>query len=109
MVQTVGLRSYYWSQNLNTPQKFVDFYGRDPMIDRLLVNKYDFCATGMTHLGDGIDWELRTLELSEAVAYSDFSLFRPLEITPTAEALNPAEQEADELREMVQTCIKGFS
>ena len=38
-------------KGLNVAEKHVDFFGRDPEIDRLLVNKYEFCSTGMTHPG----------------------------------------------------------
>lgn len=56
MVKDVGLHSYYASRGLCGATKHLDFYGRDPEIDRLLVNKYDFCATGMTHVKDQCDW-----------------------------------------------------
>ena len=56
MVSDVGLHSYYVSQGLNSAVKHIDFYGRDPSVDALLVNKYDFCATGMTHVKHGFDW-----------------------------------------------------
>lgn len=107
MVQEVGLNSYYWSQGLNRAEKFVDFYGRDPMIDRLLVNKYDFCATGMTHLKDGIDWELKILDVTESAAYSDFSLFEPMDFGQSEKEISAPELEADSWYEM-QDCIAGF-
>lgn len=56
LVQDVGLHSYYCSRGLNRAEKFLDFFGRSQFIDDLLVNKYDFCATGMTHLDDHLDW-----------------------------------------------------
>lgn len=108
MVQEVGLNSYFWSQGLNTAQKFVDFYGRDPMIDRLLVNKYDFCATGMTHLKDNLDWELRIMDTAEAAAYNDYSLFEPLDFTESESDKSAPELEADVMHDMYQTTISGF-
>lgn len=108
MVQKVGLNSYYCSQGLNVAQKFVDFFGRDPMIDRLLVNKYEFCATGMTHLRDGVDWELRTMDIVESAAYHDFRCFEPLVLGDTIEKSAP-ELEADSMHDMFQTSIAGFN
>lgn len=108
MVQQVGLNSYFCSQGLNVAQKFVDFYGRDPLIDRLLVNKYDFCATGMTHLRDELDWELRIMENAEAAAYNDFSRFEPMYFSAAEKEKSAPELEADEMHEMVQTAIADF-
>lgn len=92
-VQKVGLNTYYCSKGLNVAEKHLDFWGRDPEIDRLLVNKYDFCATGMTHVKDNCNWsfgmefvdpkDLEVLDLSygedkddpalvEAAGYYDF-------------------------------------
>ena len=94
MVSQVGLDAYYCSQGLNVPQKFVDFFGRDLDIDRLLVNKYDFCATGMTSPVEPVDWHERFSDLSEA--YTDFSRFKPLTFDAGVEdEKSPAEMEAD--------------
>lgn len=108
MVSQVGLNSYYWSQGLNTAQKFVDFYGRDPLIDNLLVNKYEFCATGMTHLKDEVDWELLTMDIAESATYTDFRLFEPLGFSQSETEKTAPELEADALYEMSQIVIAGF-
>lgn len=108
MVQELGLNSYYCSQGLNVAQKFVDFYGRDPMIDRLLVNKYDFCATGMSHLNDGVDWELHVMDITESAAYTDFSLFQPLSLSGSESEKSAPGLEADEYYEMQQEIMEGF-
>lgn len=72
MVQDVGLHSYYASRGLLGATKHLDFYGRDPMIDRLLVNKYDYCSTGMTHVKDKVDW-------SFCMEFVNFGDLEPLE------------------------------
>lgn len=81
MVSAVGLHSYYCSQGLNRAVKHLDYFGRDPYLEMLLVNKYDYCATGMTHLEDGLDWtfgfdlvpfcELKPLDLTEPELEAD--------------------------------------
>lgn len=73
MVQQVGLHSYYCSKGLLGATKHIDFYGRDPLIDSLLTNKYDFCATGMTQLSDCLDWTF-------CFEFMDFSLLEPLNL-----------------------------
>lgn len=65
---------YYASRGLNGATKHIDFFGRDPEIDRLLVNKYDFCATGMTHVKDNCDWTF-------CMDFVDFGDLEPLEFT----------------------------
>lgn len=72
-VQELGLKSYYSSQGLNVAEKYVDFYGRDPEIDKLLVNKYEWCSTGMTHLKDHCNF-------ATFLQYEDFSMLQPLEL-----------------------------
>lgn len=98
MVQDVGLHSYYASRGLQGASKYVDFYGRDPEIDRLLVNKYDFCATGMTHLKDNLDWTF-------CVDYMPFSNMDPLEFSPAEEKSAP-ETEADDYYQFEQMIFK---
>lgn len=107
MVKAVGLHSYYASLGLNTAQKFVDFFGRDPLVDKLLVNKYDFCATGMTHLKDRVDWGMKAVELAEAAPYSDFRCFEPLDLKPQPDNEKSApEIEADDFYEFEQLAFK---
>ncbi|MBQ8237040.1 MAG: hypothetical protein IJZ39_02675 [Oscillospiraceae bacterium] len=103
MVKALGMNSYYANQGLNVAQKFVDFFGRDFWIDNLLVNKYEFCATGMSSPRDPLDWELKVLDLAESGPYSDFSLFEPLRFDRGAEdEKTAAETEADDFYECEQ-------
>lgn len=55
LVGNVGLHLYYCSRGLNRRTHHMTFFDRDPFIDSLLVNKYDFCSTGFTHLDDDLD------------------------------------------------------
>lgn len=98
MVQDVGLHSYYASRGLQGATKHLDFFGRDPEIDRLLVNKYDFCSTGMTHLKDNCDW-------SFCYQFADFSDLEPLEFTSEQEKSAP-ELEADDYYEFEQLIFR---
>lgn len=95
MVKDVGLHSYYSSRGLNVAEKHVDFFGRDPDIDRLLVNKYEFCSTGMTQIRDNCDWTF-------CMNYIDFSSLEPLEFSDYGEEKTPAELEADAYYEFEQ-------
>lgn len=100
MVQDVGLHSYYASRGLQGATKHVDFFGRDPAIDRLLVNKYDFCATGMTHVKDNCDWTF----CQEFVSFGDLE---PLEFCSGLENEKSApELEADEYYKFEQIALK---
>ena len=100
MVQEVGLHSYYASRGLQGATHHIDFYGRDPEIDRFLVNKYDFCATGMTHVKDDLDWTF-------CGQYIDFEHLEPLEFHSGEESEKSApELEADEYYEFEQLLFK---
>lgn len=100
MVQDVGLHSYYASRNLQGATKHVDFFGRDPGIDRLLVNKYEWCSTGMTHVKDHCDWSF----CQEFVNITDLE---PLEFDSCEdEEFASAESEADEYYDFEQTVLK---
>ncbi len=101
MVTDVGLHSYYVSRGLAGAVKHVDFLGRDPWIDNLLVNKYDFCATGMTHVKHGLDW---TFLLDQA----NFDQFQSLDFGAVAACgeLEPAASEADDYYEFEQLVLK---
>lgn len=101
MVKDVGLKSYYCSQGLLSAEKHVDFYGRDPEIDRLLVNTYDFCKTGMTHVKDNCDWSF-CMEYGDFVDIKDLE---PLTFVPGTEQTAP-ETEADEYFDFEQLTIK---
>lgn len=98
MVQDVGLHSYYASRGLQGATKHVDFYGRDPEIDRLLVNKYDFCSTGMTHVKDKCDWTF-------CMDFVGFGDLEPLDFGPGEEKSAP-EVEADDYYDFEQMTIK---
>lgn len=100
MVKEVGLHSYYSSKGLNVAEKHVDFFGRDPEIDRLLVNKYEFCSTGMTHIRDNCDWTF-------CQNYIDFASLDPLEISGYSEDKSPAELEADSYYDFEQMTLYG--
>lgn len=102
MVQDVGLHTYYVSRGLAGATKHVDFYGRDPFIDSLLQNKYDFCATGMTHVKHHLDWTF-CLDLV------DSSILEPLDLAAVASAgeVDPALQEADDYYQFEQMMING--
>lgn len=73
LVSDLGAHVYYASHGLQRSSKHIDFVGRDPALDRLLVNRYDFCATGMTHVDDGCDWTF-------CLEYGDFSEVLPLDL-----------------------------
>ena len=100
MVKEVGLHSYYSSKGLNVAEKHVDFFGRDPEIDRLLVNKYEFCSTGMTHIRDNCDWTF-------CQNYIDFASLDPLEISGCADEKSFAELEADSYYDFEQITLYG--
>lgn len=97
MVQDVGLHTYYVSRGLAGATKHLDFFGRDPYVDRVLVNKYDFCATGMTRVQDGLDWTF-------LLEYDDCSWMTPLNFVgdPYSEYADPAQAEADSYYEFEQ-------
>ena len=100
MVKDVGLHSYYVSRGLLGAEKHVDFFGRDPEIDALLVNKYDFCATGMTHVKQDLDW-------SYCMEFVDFGMLEPLVLSGDhpERAAHPAEIEANSYYEFEQMTI----
>lgn len=96
MVSQVGLHSYYVSRGLAGATKHIDFYGRDPEIDKLLVNKYEFCSTGMTHTKQNLDWTFCL----------EFGLDVQLEpLDPTNELVEPAQREADQYYEWEQSAF----
>ena len=97
-VKQVGLHSYYANHGLQGASKHVDFYGRDPEIDRLLVNKYDFCATGMTHVRDNCDFTF-------CMEFVDFRDMEPLSFDPGEEKSAP-EKEADDYYDFEQMTFR---
>ena len=99
MVKEVGLHSYYASRGLLGAEKHVDFYGRFPEIDQFLVNEYDFCRTGMTHLVHGLDW-------SFCLDYMSFpEVMEPLGFQAQEEKTAP-ELEADAYYDFEQLAFK---
>lgn len=99
MVRDVGLHSYYVSKGLQGATKHLDFFGRQPSIDRFLTNKYEFCATGMTHVRHKLDW-------SFALEYVNFDDLEPLELRPSVENEKSApELEADDYYQFEQICL----
>lgn len=96
LVSEVGLKSYYNSHGLNRAEKHLDFYGRDVFIDSLLVNKYDFCATGMTHVADCVDWTF-------GFEFINFKDLRPLDLSPVV----PELQEVEDYYQFEQSCLWG--
>lgn len=100
MVSQVGLHSYYASRGLQGASKHLDFFGRDPEIDALLVNEYEFCRTGMTHVKDNCDWTF-------CYEFVDFKDLEPLTFTPTLENEKSApELEADAYYDFEQLTLK---
>ena len=69
-------------------------------IDKLLVNKYEWCSTGMTHVKDHCDWTF----CQEFVNITDLE---PLEFDSCEdEEFASAESEADEYYDFEQTVLK---
>lgn len=95
MVKTVGLHSYYATRGLLGATKHVDFYGRDPEIDRLLVNKYEWCSTGMTHVKDHCDWTF-------CQDFVDIKDLEPMEFDSGSDSFTEPEAEADEYYQFEQ-------
>ena len=107
-VRALGMNSYYSSQGLNVAQKLVDFYGRDYWVDNLLCNKYEFCATGLSSPMDPTDWEARAMELADASAYTDFRMFKPLDLKGSQDNKSAPELEADRFHEYEQLAFKLY-
>lgn len=70
-LDALGLHCYWPSRGLAGAEKTVEFYGRDPALERILVNKFDYCRTGMTTVADGCDWTF-------GFDYLNFDQFEPL-------------------------------
>ena len=71
-VSTCGKHMYWASKGLNRPVKFGEFEDRNSYIDGLLVNKYEFCATGFVLPGEGWCSDLAA-EMIESVGGEVFS------------------------------------
>ena len=96
-LQDVGLHLYYPSRGLNTATFHGDVYGVCAYLDKFLVNHYDFCSTGMTHLKDGCNWDF-------AVEYMDFEMLEAFEAEPEEVLV----REFEEYFEGVQDVLVGF-
>ena len=92
----VGLHLYYVSRGLNRATMHGDIYGHCGYLDKFLVNHYDFCSTGMTHVRDGVGWDFAM----------EYMLVEPFE---THGAPDQAELlEVDAYYEAVQEAMEGF-
>lgn len=96
-VQDVGLHLYYPSRGLNTATFHGDVYGVCAYLDKFLVNHYDFCSTGMTHVKDGCDWAF-------AVEYMDFEMLETFGSEPDEVLV----REFEDYFDGVQSMIEGF-
>lgn len=104
-VSKCGKHMYWCSQGLNRPVKFGEFETRSEYIDKLLVNKYEFCATGFVLPGEGWCSEL-TAEMVEAVGGT---VFNGGSVHPAFVPLSdpsPAELEADQFYQYEQIRFK---
>lgn len=92
----------YWaSRDLNRPVKFGEFEDRSAYIDSLLVNKYEFCATGFVLPGEGWDSDLAA-ELIEAVGGNVFCGSAPHPFFVPTSVPCAAELEADAFAQFEQ-------
>lgn len=104
-VSQCGKHMFWYSQGLNRPVKFGEFADRSPYIDSLLVNKYEFCATGFVLPGEGWSSDFAA-DLIESVGGQVFSgaVSHPafqVSMEPT-----PAELEADKFHQYEQMILK---
>lgn len=100
-VSTVGAHMYWKTAGLNKPQDFGEFYDRSSYIDSLLVNKYEFCATGFVMPQEGWCSDLAA-ELIESVGGEVFSGSKAHPLFEFTEEPTPAELEADAFAAMEQ-------
>lgn len=102
-VSACGKHMYWNSRNLNRSRRFGEFQDRNAYIDSLLVNKYEFCATGFVLPGEGWDSDLAA-ELIQSVGGQVFdgSSVHPLFSQPLVPS--DAELEADAFASFEQLC-----
>lgn len=100
-VSAYGKHMYWASRDLNRPVKFGEFEDRSAYIDSLLVNKYEFCATGFVLPGEGWDSDLAA-ELIEAVGGNVFSGSAPHPFFVPTSVPCAAELEADAFAQFEQ-------
>lgn len=87
---------YLCSTGLNRAVLHGDIYGYCQSLDQYLVNDYDFCRTGMTHVKDGLGWDF-------ALQYMDYDLIEPFTFG------EDPEQEVDNYYNFTQAAIAGFA
>lgn len=106
-VSQCGKHMYWASRHLDRPVKFGEFFERSQYIDSLLVNKYEFCATGFVLPDEGWCSDIAA-EIIESVGGVVFSgaVSHPLfDITDEPSA---AELEADAYAQFEQLAIDKF-
>lgn len=104
-VSTCGKHMYWASRGLNRPVKFGEFEDRNSYIDSLLVNKYEFCATGFVLPGEGWCSDLAA-EMIESVGGAVFSGSKVHPVFAPAPAPCAAELEADDFAQFEQLVYK---
>ena len=92
----VGKHLYWPSKPLRRPQKHGEIYGHCGYLDKFLVNHYDFCSTGMTHVKDGLSWDFAM----------EYMLIEPFETQGTPDQAELLE--VDTYYEAVQEVLEGF-
>lgn len=90
---------YYNSRPLEKSVKFAQFVDRCSFWDSHLVNKFEFCATGMIQPKEGWNSELLSMAIEEV--YSPAALFSSMPMSCTVDE-SAAEAEADSWYEFEQ-------
>lgn len=93
----VGLHLYYPSRGLKRSSLHGDIFGQCSILDKYLVNDYDFCKTGMTAVKDGCTWNF-------AFEYMDHELIDAFRI-PDEKEFCPV---ADSFYDCTQEIMEGF-
>lgn len=104
-VSAVGKHMYWKTEGLNKPQLFGVFYDRNSYIDSLLVNKYEFCATGFVMPQEGWCSDLAA-ELIESVGGEVFAGAQAHPLFSNQPEISAAELEADAFAAMEQLTFK---
>lgn len=104
-VSTCGKHMYWASRGLNRPRKFGEFEDRSSYIDNLLINKYEFCATGFVLPGEGWCSDLAA-EIIESVGGRVFDGSSVHPLFAEAEQPSDAELEADAFAQFEQLSYK---
>ena len=104
-VSTCGKHMYWASKKLNRPVKFGEFEDRNPYVDNILVNKYEFCATGFVIPGDGWCSDLAA-EIIESVGGTVFAGAKVHPAFARTDEPSEAELEADRFAHFEQMMLK---